>query len=164
MKITAKKIVAAAFLGLGIVSSLIVLTNPGRAQNRVPAAAGTEPSGAVVKTGNDGLSSPGNASSKKSNALPPFVLADVSSSSPDTNLVGNLVIFTAKIGGTPPLALQWKVDKGGGFVAVPGATNSWLGLTNAQISDTGLYALFATNSAGSVGTPPHTITLIDGVD
>ena len=105
-----------------------------------------------------------NFPSAKPAAMAPFILEDTASSSTDTNLVGNLVIFTAKVGGTGPVGLQWQVDKGNGFVDVPAATNTWLGITNAQIADTGRYLLAATNVAGAIRTTPRAITLVDGVD
>ncbi|MDR3458551.1 MAG: hypothetical protein P4N60_13960 [Verrucomicrobiae bacterium] len=165
MKITAKKIIAAVVSGFGLVAAITLFTNPDHAHSRLASAAETaSPAGSILKTADRAQAPAGVLPPVKSETSPPFILADTSSSSPDTNLVGNLVIFTAKIGGTPPITLQWKVNKGGGFVAVPDATNSWLGITNAQISDSGLYALFATNFAGGAGTTPRAITLVDGVD
>ena len=95
----------------------------------------------------------------------PFIVADTTTDSPGTNLVTRIVTMKAEVGGTPPIALQWKVDKGKGYAAVSAsATNSVLVITNARISDTGRYALFATNNAGSTNTAPMPLVVVEGVD
>jgi hypothetical protein len=95
----------------------------------------------------------------------PYIEADTTTDSPGTNLVTRVVTFKAEIGGTPPITLQWKVDKGNGFVAVSARATNWvLVLTNALISDTGRYALFATNSAGATNTTPVPLVVVEGVD
>jgi hypothetical protein len=95
-------------------------------------------------------------------APPPSIsiAADTTSDSPATNYVGRTVVLSAGIAGTAPITNQWKVNKGAGFVNVPNATNATLTLANAQISDSGIYKLFATNSAGSTNTSPLTVTFI----
>ena len=100
-------------------------------------------------------------------ALPPrlFIVADTTTDSPGTNLVTRIVTFKAEVGGTPPIALQWKVDKGRGFVPVSAAaTNPVLVISNALIADTGSYALFATNAAGVTNTMPVPLVVVEGVD
>jgi hypothetical protein len=95
----------------------------------------------------------------------PFIIADTTTDSPGTNLVTRIVTMKAEIGGTPPIVLQWKVDKGMGFVPVSATTtNPVLVLTNALISDTGRYSLFATNSAGGTNTTPVPLVVVEGVD
>jgi len=85
---------------------------------------------------------------------------DISADAPTTSYVGRTVTLSAGIAGTAPITNQWAVDKGSGFVSIANATNSTLILTNAQISDSGIYKLFATNSAGSTNTSPLTLTFI----
>ncbi|PWU10249.1 MAG: hypothetical protein C5B50_25890 [Verrucomicrobia bacterium] len=94
----------------------------------------------------------------------PFIVKDTATDSPGTNLASRLVKFTAEVGGTQPLLAQWKVKKSAEFLDVPGATNVTLWITNAQVSDSGLYALFVTNSAGSTNTTPQPLIVVDGED
>jgi hypothetical protein len=94
-----------------------------------------------------------------------FVVADTTTDSPGTNLVTRIVTFKAEVGGTLPIALQWKVNKGRGFVPVSAtATNPVLVISNALISDTGSYALFATNASGATNTTPVPLVIVEGVD
>jgi PKD repeat protein len=69
------------------------------------------------------------------------------------------VTFSAAFAGSPAPSLQWEVDKGSGFVTIPGATNSALTLTNLQTTDSGNYALFATNIAGALNSTPLTLNV-----
>jgi hypothetical protein len=95
----------------------------------------------------------------------PFIVTDTATDSPGTNLETRIVTFTAEVGGTPPIFRQWKVDKGGGFVAVAAsATNTVLIISNAHVADTGRYALFATNAVGGTSTTPVPLVVIEGVD
>src|SRR5207247_1485031 len=75
--------------------------------------------------GNSSLSKPGTGgerglplASQQLRVAPPFIRTDTATDSPGTNLVTRVVTLRAEMGGTPPLVLQWKVDKGAGFVAV----------------------------------------------
>ncbi len=89
-------------------------------------------------------------------------LSSDTTASPSTNVyVGGTVIFSAAFGGTPPLTNQWKVNTGGGFVIIAGATNSTLTLTNVQHSDAGAYALFASNIAGASNSTPLALNVLD---
>lgn len=97
-------------------------------------------------------------------SVPPHIEKDTTSDSPGTNRVTRIVTFEAEVSGTPPPALQWKVDKGNGFVVIAGATNATYRIGNAQVSDTGHYALFATNSAGHVLTTPVPLIVTEGED
>src|ERR1019366_1964440 len=69
--------------------------------------------------------------------IAPYIVKDTDNDSPGTNNVTRIVTIKAEIGGTPPIALQWKLDKGNGFEDIPGATNATYRIGNAQIPDTG---------------------------
>jgi len=77
-----------------------------------------------------------------------------------TVYAGNNVTFTAAFGGTAPITNQWMLNTGGGFANVSGATSTTLTLTNVQVSDSGNYALFASNAAGSSNSTPLTLTVL----
>jgi hypothetical protein len=141
MKIPARKMITAGFFGLGFAVSIIALTDHGHAQNK--SAAGKE----ILQS-----------------AVAPFIVQDTDNDSPGTNNVTRIVTITAEVGGTPPIALQWKVDHGHGFKSIAGATNAIFRIGNAQIADSGLYALFATNSAGGIHTTPVPLTVIEVED
>lgn len=79
--------------------------------------------------------------------------------SPLNDYVGRTVSFTAAFAGIPRPSLQWEVNKGSGFVAIAGATNSTLTLANLQITDSGSYALFATNTSGGQNSTPLTLNV-----
>ena len=58
-------------------------------------------------------------------------------------------------------ALQWKVNKGSGFVNVSAsATNASLILSNAQTGDTGSYALYASNIVGTSNSTPFALVVL----
>ena len=84
----------------------------------------------------------------------PFIIQDTDNDSPGTNVVTRIVTFTAEIGGTSPVALQWKINRGSGFEPIAGATNVTYRIGNAQPEHNGLYALFATNFIGHIHTTP----------
>jgi hypothetical protein len=97
--------------------------------------------------------------------LAPRIIVDTTTDSPGTNLETRVVTLSAEIRGTPPLLLQWKVDKGSGFVPVAAsATNSTLTISNAQVEVSGFYALFGTNSAGSVTSTPVPLVVRQATD
>lgn len=79
--------------------------------------------------------------------------------SPLNDYVGRKVSFTAAFAGIPKPSLQWEVNKGSGFVPITGATNSTLTLPNLQTTNSGSYALFATNTAGSLSSTPLTLNV-----
>ena len=124
---------------------------------------------AVVLTGlglaalTTALADTGHAQSKDESGAP-YIVKDTDNDSPGTNNVTRIVTITAEIGGTPPIALQWKVDKGHGFEDIPGATNATYRIGNAQIPDTGQYALFATNVVGSLHTKPVPLIVTEAED
>jgi PKD repeat protein len=88
-----------------------------------------------------------------------FQTADTSSDSPATDYVGRTVTLSAAFGGNPTPTLQWEVDKGGGYVNVPNATNSTLTLANVQTTDSGSYSLYATNVAGGLNSTPLALSV-----
>jgi hypothetical protein len=97
--------------------------------------------------------------------MAPAIVADTTTDSPGTNLVTRIVTIKADIRGIPPLFLQWKVDHGGGFVPVSAnATNPVLVILNAKISDSGRYALFATNSVAGTNSTPVSLVVVEGRD
>jgi hypothetical protein len=59
--------------------------------------------------------------------------------------VGEDFKLTASVGGTVPIAFQWKTNG----VNIPGATNSTLLLTNLQLASAGTYTLLASNAYGT---------------
>ena len=71
-----------------------------------------------------------------------------------SDVVGSSVTFTAAFSSTTPLTYQWRVDHGSGPVAIPGATNTTLTLTNLQLADTASpgYSLLAANASGTAAT------------
>jgi hypothetical protein len=90
-----------------------------------------------------------------------FLSSDTSSDSPTTNYAGRTVTFSAAFGGNPAPALQWKVDKGSGFVNVSAsATNSSLTLTNVQTTASGNYSLFANNVVGTSNSTPLSLAIL----
>ena len=93
----------------------------------------------------------------------PFVVADTTTDSPGTNLVTRIVTFKAEIGGTPPIALQWKVDKGSGFIAVSArATNSVLVVSNALISRYREICFVCDEQRpGGTNTPPVPLVVVE---
>lgn len=65
-------------------------------------------------------------------------------------LVGDPVILSATVEGSPQPTLQWRKDR----VDLKGATASALSFPSVSLSDFGLYELVATNSAGTVSSQP----------
>ena len=100
----------------------------------------------------------------KGESAGPYIVKDTENDSPGTNIVTRIVTLTAEVGGEPAPALQWKVDKGSGFEDIAGATNQIYRIGNAQVVDSGLYALFATNSAGAIQTTPVPLIVTEGED
>ncbi len=73
----------------------------------------------------------------------------VSATGPATLDVGQGALFTVVATGTGPLSYQWRKDT----VALPGATNSTLPISNAQLSHAGSYDVLVTNPGGLVTSP-----------
>src|SRR5580658_10083134 len=138
MKISFNEKVAIAFGFIAIAISFFAVTG----KSNYALAFGTGPDNLHVELT---AVAPGAAKVQTTSQVPavaPYIVQDTDNDSPGTNIVTRIVTFTAEIGGTPLPALQWKVDKGAGFVNVAGATKTTLRIGNAQVSDSGLYALF----------------------
>jgi hypothetical protein len=76
----------------------------------------------------------------------------------DTNQTfnaGATVILTVGASGTGSLSYQWFRDG----VAVPGATEATLTLSNAQAGDVGAYTVVISNSGGSITSSPATLAV-----
>ena len=97
-------------------------------------------------------------------SVAPYIVKDTDNDSPGTNIVTRIVTIKAEIGGTPPFALQWKVNRGNGFESIPDATNATYRIGNAQALDSGLYSLFATNDFGHISTTPAPLIVTEGED
>jgi hypothetical protein len=91
-------------------------------------------------------------------ASAPLMLADITPTS-STLPVGGQVTFSTRFDGTRPIAYQWQIDRGAGYVTVPGATNSTLILANVQSADAGTYRLRAANSVGEQMTSAASLTV-----
>ena len=72
-----------------------------------------------------------------------------------TVLTGGSVTFTINFTGTPAPTFQWL--KNG--VAIPGATNATLPLSNIALADAGSYSVALTNSLGSATSAAATLTV-----
>ena len=86
-------------------------------------------------------------------ATPPTV---VQSSTSETVAVTTTVVLISTVSGSLPIDLQWTKDG----VAVPGATNRILRLNSAQLGDSGLYRLVATNKGGTAISDPVSVTVL----
>jgi hypothetical protein len=64
-------------------------------------------------------------------------------------------IFTVEAAGAPPLAYQWLLNGS----PVPGATNSFLSLTNLSAANAGTYTVAITSSAATATSDPATLTI-----
>jgi hypothetical protein len=160
VRISAHTIITMASVGLGLVLLIVILAEPRQAQSKSTAAAQSAGEGKPA-TGNQPVSvhlppaAPAEA---------PFIVEDTETDSPGTNIVTRIVTFRARVGGTPPPALQWTVDHGKGYEPLTGATNPVFRIGNAQVKDSGYYSLFATNSAGSIHTTPQQLVVTEGED
>jgi uncharacterized delta-60 repeat protein len=75
-------------------------------------------------------------------------------------LPGETVTFTASAKGTAPISYQWRLDG----IAIPGATQSTLTVTDVQPPEVGTYDVLANNPLGAVSSRPATITFQPTVD
>jgi len=78
---------------------------------------------------------------------PPAVTVDVEPAAASA-FVGEQIAFRASFIGDQPMSYQWKIVSNGLTNVVEGATNSTLTLTNLQLTDSGAYFVFASNSVG----------------
>ena len=88
---------------------------------------------------------------------PPTFLSlatDISADAPTTNYAGRTVTLSVGILGSAPITNQWEVATGSGFVPITGATNTTLILANTQTTNSGVYQLFSSNSAGATNSSP----------
>jgi hypothetical protein len=75
--------------------------------------------------------------------VPPEIITDPSNK---TVIVGNDAAFAITATGSTPLSYQWYFNTN---TLLPGATNATLIVSNAGVSDAGVYSAFVTNPAGS---------------
>jgi hypothetical protein len=162
MKITAAKMIFPVVAGLGLAAFIVASIHRGYAPGQVKASAPTPEGNQVVFPKTKAVTTSPSASVTP--AVAPFIVQDTATDSPGTNMVTRIVTFTAQVGGAPPPALQWEVDRGNGFAPIAGATRPVFRIGNAQVSDSGQYALFATNSAGGLHTTPVPLFVTEGED
>jgi hypothetical protein len=93
------------------------------------------------------------AAAQYGTTTPPLVITQPASV---TAAAGNNVKFSAAIGGSLPIAFQWK--KNG--VNIAGATSQTLTLNNVFFTDSASYVLYATNSSGFTNTSAATLTVL----
>jgi hypothetical protein len=161
MKISFNQKVA-AFSSVTIIAMLFVALT-GRSNHSLPSLHASQDTQTLAASDSAGEKET-NAAPSVQRAVAPFIVRDTDNDSPGTNIVTRIVTFSAEVGGAPPPVLQWKVDKGNGFVDVAGATRASFRIGNAQVSDSGFYSLFATNSAGGTHTTPQQLSVTEGED
>jgi hypothetical protein len=66
--------------------------------------------------------------------------------------LGGSSVASATFNGTLPIYYQWLFNSGSGAVAIAGATNNTLSLTNLQYASSGSYSLVASNNPAGVPT------------
>jgi hypothetical protein len=93
-------------------------------------------------------------------AIGPSIVAPTIAVSPvsQTVSVSSTGSFTVSATGTQPLYYQWRKDG----VAIAGATNSTLALSNVQVADAGSYTVVVTNAAGSATSVAASLTISTG--
>ena len=74
-----------------------------------------------------------------------------------TVLKGTNASFSVTAGGDGPFTYQWRF----GGVAIPGATNNPLVLTNVQTNQAGLYSVVITSDYGTITSSNATLTVLD---
>lgn len=92
------------------------------------------------------------------NTNPPFAPMILVQPQSQAVVAGTNVTLTVAVTGTPPFAYQWRKDD----VALPGATESTLNLSNVQSPNIGYYSVEVTNAAGSVTSSSASLS-IEGV-
>lgn len=85
-------------------------------------------------------------------AVPPGI---VTQAQDEVVAPGQVASFSVTASGTAPLSYQWNLNG----TALPGATNSALTITNAQMTDAGGYSVLVTNIAGSVTSAVANLTV-----
>ena len=86
---------------------------------------------------------------------PPTAPSLVLQPASQTNTVGTDLFFSGQASGTPPLSYQWRSNN----VAIAGATNKILIITNVQSGQAGNYAFVVTNSTGSATSAVAVLTV-----
>jgi hypothetical protein len=76
-----------------------------------------------------------------------------------TKFSGSTLTLNATFEGTLPITYQWQVNKGSGYVNVPGQTNATLSISNTAATDTGTYSVTAVNSQGQNGSGECSVTI-----
>lgn len=93
-------------------------------------------------------------------AAPPAILAEPTSAS---FYVGQTATLTVANSGSAPLTYEWRkvtgVDRLVNFTVV-GSSSATLSLANAQLTDTGTYYCFISNSQGNATSANATLTLV----
>jgi hypothetical protein len=74
--------------------------------------------------------------------------------------LGDSAIFTVAVDGTVPLSYEWRKDG----VAIPGATNETLVISNAQLSDDADYSVVVGNSVGNATSADAHLTVVPFLD
>src|SRR5665213_2485955 len=85
----------------------------------------------------------------------PVLVIDTLPSSGSFDVVGSAVAFSAVFDGSRPLTYQWQFNGAN----IPGATNAVLSLPLTTVSQTGAYALIASNSISTAMSTPQTFTV-----
>src|SRR5581483_3283856 len=85
--------------------------------------------------------------------FPPFIETQPAG---QTVVEGNSVAFSVSAGGTPPLSYQWTFNNSN----IPGATNSFLCLTNVHPSQAGNYAVKVASILGNVTSSNAVLAVI----
>ena len=88
---------------------------------------------------------------------PPFILSQTPS---QVVLLGSTATFSVNVSGTAPLSYFWKRNN----VLLPGATNAFYSLANAQLADSGSqFSCFVTNAYGTASSTNVTLKVLDTI-
>ena len=123
----------------------------------------------VIVTNSYGMATSGVASYVVMGLTPPSLTRGTGTAEFGTitnivGFIGGYVDLYAAFLGAPPVTNQWlvKLDSGGGYTNIAGATGWGWTVTNVQSAKTGNYYLGATNAFGSINsTPTHLTALAD---
>jgi alpha-tubulin suppressor-like RCC1 family protein/Zn-dependent metalloprotease len=128
----------------GATNSSLTLTNVQISQAGSYAVLVTNPYGSVFST---------NAVLTVNTSGPPVILSQPAN---QAVLAGDSAAFSVVAGGTPPLRYQWRFNG----TNLSGATNTWLTLTNVQLSQAGNYTVRVTNVLGLVISSNAVLTVL----
>ena len=90
---------------------------------------------------------------------PPIKPAFTTQPAAQTAYIGGPASFSAAASGASTVSYQWRKDG----VAMAGATNATLTLSNLQAGDAGEYSVIATNAEGSISSAGAILTLLPSV-